>query len=159
MTPLRGTLPEPGKRIVRRRAPQSIDAPVMHRVHRKSEDRDGREDSEPSRGWVRWLPVLVGVGLACLAPQLQKWLDAWQPWGMRLVFPYVLLCGSHELGLNDEMTRMLPQLMLFLQFPLEGLLTRLTLRRGVSVAGALAQLIFIHALGAVVLTLIAIPAP
>jgi hypothetical protein len=159
MTPLPGTLPDPGKRTIRRRALQASDAPVMLRVHRKREDGDTGQDSEPSRGWVRWWPFAVGVGLACVAPQLRAWLGAWEPWGMRLVFPYVLLSGSHETGLSDEMTRMLPQLMLFLQCPLEGLLTRLTLRRGVSVAGALAQLVLIHALGAVVLTLIAMPTP
>ena len=159
MTPLPGTLPEPGKRTIRRHVHQPSDAPVMHRARSAREHRELEEGSEPSPGWVRWWPFAVGVALSCVAPQLRAWLGVWEPWGMRLVFPYVLLCGSHEMGLSDEMTRMLPQLMLFLQFPLEGLLTRLTLRRGVGVAGAMAQLVLIHGLGAVVLTLIAMPAP
>jgi len=73
---------------------------------------------------------------------------------MRLIFPYVLLPGQREVGLSEELTRTLPQLMLYLQFPLEGLLTRLTFRRGIGLAGALGQLIFLHAIGALVLFLV-----
>jgi hypothetical protein len=73
---------------------------------------------------------------------------------MRAVFPFVLVAGRQEIGMSEELTRTLPQLMLFLQFPLEGLLTKITLSRGVKVLGATGQLIFLHAVAALVLWLI-----
>jgi hypothetical protein len=78
----------------------------------------------------------------------------WEPWGMRLLFPYVLLAGKSEMGLSAELTRTLPQMMLWLQFPLEGLLTRLSLGRGVQITGALGQILFLRLVGALVLYLI-----
>jgi hypothetical protein len=78
----------------------------------------------------------------------------WDPWGMRFLFPYVLLPGQPELGLGDELTRTLPRLMLYLQFPIEGLLTKINLSRGVRLSGALSQLVFLHAIGALVLFLV-----
>jgi hypothetical protein len=108
----------------------------------------------PPCGWKAWWPVFAGVLLAFFAPPLRNLALQWEPWGMRLLFPYVLLAGRQEVGLSDELARTLPQLMLYLQFPLEGLLTRMTFSRGIGLAGALGQLLFLHAIGALVLFLI-----
>ena len=108
----------------------------------------------PPQGWTTWWPVAIGLVLAIIAPDLRKLALLWEPWGMRLLFPYSLLPGQHELGLSDELTRILPQLMLFLQFPLEGFLTKLTLSSGVKLMGAMRQILFLHLVGAIVLFLI-----
>jgi hypothetical protein len=151
-----GSMHDPGKRIVRR---HPRHASPTNASARQALQRDGDEKPKAPSGWVRWWPLAAGIAISCIAPQLRDLVSGWDPWGMRIVFPYVLLCGRRELGLSDEMTRMLPQIMLFLQFPLEGLLTRFTFSRGIRLPGALLQLLLIHGLGAVVLTLLALPAP
>jgi hypothetical protein len=113
----------------------------------------------PPEGLASWWPVAIGVALAFFAPDLSRFATAYDPWGMRLIFPYVLFCGRPELGLSDELARTLPQLMLYLQFPLEGLLTELTFRRGVGLPGAIGQLVFLHLAGALVLFLVSGAAP
>ncbi len=113
----------------------------------------GTRPSPPS-GWSLWWPVAAGLLLAVFAPGLREMALLWDPWGMRFLFPYVLLPGQPELGLGDELTRTLPRLMLYLQFPIEGLLTKINLSRGVRLSGALSQLVFLHAIGALVLFLV-----
>jgi hypothetical protein len=106
------------------------------------------------RSWIAWLPLAVGVALGIGSPLLRSLLSPLAPWGLRLVFPFVQLLGLHEIGMSDELTRTLPQLMLYLQFPLEGLLARNSLNRGLSVASALGQIIFLHLIGALALWLV-----
>jgi hypothetical protein len=113
------------------------------------------ERKPPLQGWVSWIPVAAGVALAFVAPQLRDFVAAYEPWGMRAVFPFVLVAGLHEIGLSDELSRTLPQLMLYLQFPLEGLLTRFTLRRGAAARAAFGQLIFLHTVCVIVLWIVA----
>jgi len=150
-------MPDPGRRTVRRHPRHASPSNASARQDLKHEKDE--KPNAPSGGWVRWWPLAAGIAISCVAPQLRDLVSRWDPWGMRLVFPYVLLCGRHELGLSDEMARMLPQVMLFLQFPLEGLLTRLTFSRGIRLPGAILQLVLIHVLGAVVLMLLALPTP
>jgi hypothetical protein len=135
-------------------APRIVTGPMMS----SKWDRRKRR-IPPPQGWAAWWPVAAGVALACLAPLLRALVEPYEPWGMRLLFPYVLIAGRHELGMSDELTRTLPQLMLYLQFPLEGLLTKLTLRQTLGVARAIPQLIFLHFVGSIVLFLLANPAP
>ncbi len=106
------------------------------------------------KGWLSWWPVAVGFALACLAPALRDLLGASNLWGMRAVFPLVLLTGLPETGFSDELKRTLPQAMLFAQFPLEGLLTKVTLDRGVSLTRAVKQLLFLHGMCMLVLWLV-----
>jgi len=113
-----------------------------------------RMKNHPLRGWSSWTPILIGLILAAFASDLRNLAMLWEPWGMRLLFPYVLLAGKSEMGLSAELTRTLPQMMLWLQFPLEGLLTRLSLGRGVQITGALGQILFLRLVGALVLYLI-----
>jgi hypothetical protein len=105
---------------------------------------------------VSWWPVAAGVVLGCLAPQLSSLMASYEPWGPRIVFPFVQFVGLHEIGMSAELTRTLPQLMLYLQFPLEGLLTKSNLSRGVKISTALGQLVFLHALCVFVLWLVAL---
>jgi len=105
--------------------------------------------------WVSWWPVAAGFLLGLFSPQLSSLAASYGPWGMRIVFPLVLLSGLHETGFSDELTRTLPQIMLFLQFPLEGLLTMLTLNRSGKLSGALGQLVFLHGVCVLVLWMVA----
>lgn len=113
-----------------------------------------KKHNPPPRGLASWWPVAAGVLLGCLAPWLRDLLLPYEPWGMRMVFPFVQLSGLHETGFSDELTRTIPQVMLFLQFPLEGLLTKFTLGRGMRLTGALGQLVFLHGVCVLVLWLV-----
>jgi len=150
MQEIPATLPDPKDRRMPA-SPRSVAGPTLRTLQELKKAR-----KPPPQGWVSWIPVAVGVALAAAAPQLRDLLAVYEPWGMRVVFPFVLVAGLHEIGLSDEMTRTLPQLMLYLQFPLEGLLTRLTLRRGVKARAAIGQLIFLHAVSAIVLWIVAL---
>ena len=107
-------------------------------------------------GWALWWPLAAGVALGFLSPQMMSVVDGWDPWGVRVVFPFVQFCSLSDIGLSAEMTRALPELMLFLQFPLEGLLTVSNLSRGVKLSAAITQLVFLHAVTALVLWIVAI---
>lgn len=104
-----------------------------------------------------WLPIMAGVALGCVAPRLKSMLVPLAPWIMRTVFPYVELSGRREFGISEELSRQLPQLMLYLQFPLEGLLTCGLLRRGGGKIKAFGQIIFLHAAGVLALWLLSQP--
>jgi len=115
-----------------------------------------RKQNPSPRGLTSWWPVFVGLALGAAGPQLRTLLEPYAPWGMRAVFPFVEFAGLREIGMSDELTRTLPQLLLFLQFPLEGLLTRGSLGRGCKLSTALGQLFFLHAVAALVLWIVAL---
>jgi hypothetical protein len=59
------------------------------------------------------------------------------------------------MGLSDELALMLPQAMLFAQFPLEGLAVKFMLGRGVKVSAAIGQMVSVHMVCTLVLWLVA----
>jgi hypothetical protein len=108
--------------------------------------------------WVRgslglW-PIGVGLLLGLVAPQLWGFLMRSHPWSMWLVFPFAVLARRPELDWNGELARILPTLMLYAQFPLEGLVARLILRRHVTVPSVTGQIVYFHFLGAVQLVMV-----
>ena len=115
-----------------------------------------KKRNPPPTGYLSWWPVAAGVVLGCLSPQLNSLLALYEPWGPRIVFPFVQFVGLHEIGMSAELTRTLPQLMLYLQFPLEGLLTKNSLSRGYKISSALGQLVFLHAVCVMVLWLVSL---
>jgi hypothetical protein len=131
-------------------APRTVDGATLPLKKKQVNKRE-----HPGANWVSRWPVAAGVLLGLFAPQLSSLAASYGPWGMRIVFPLVLLSGLHETGFSDELTRNLPQIMLFLQFPLEGLLTMMTLNRGGKLSGALAQLVFLHGVCVLVLWMVA----
>ena len=115
-----------------------------------------KKRNPPPTGYLSWWPVATGLLLGSLAPQLNSMLASYEPWGPRIVFPFVQFVGLHEIGMSAELTRTLPQLMLYLQFPLEGLLTKNSLNRGYKISSALGQLVFLHAVCVIVLWLVSL---
>jgi hypothetical protein len=115
-----------------------------------------KSGSASSKGWTSWLPLAVGIALGSVSPQLYALAAHWEPWGLRVLFPYVQLTGLHDIGLSDELTHMLPQLMLYLQFPLEGLLVACTIRRGVRLSAAVGPVPSLHFVGGLVLWIVAL---
>jgi len=106
--------------------------------------------------WTSWLPIAAGIAISSVAPQLFGLVGHWNPWGQRVLFPLVQLTGLHEIGMSDELTRTMPQLMLYLQFPLEGLLVASNLRRGQSLSRAFGPVPSLHFVCALVLWIVAL---
>jgi len=139
----------PTAELPRRRRTTTV-GPTM--PSRKSQ----RRLSNPQpKGWWSWWPVYAGLGLGFFAPQLRTLLEPYAPWGMRAAFPFVQFFGLREIGMSTELTRTLPQLMLYLQFPAEGLLMRGALARDFSPGTALTQIAFLHAIAVLVLWIVA----
>lgn len=119
------------------------------------------EEKKPAlaTNWVNWAPLAAGIVLGFLAPQLHALAAQWEPWGLRIVFPVMQVLGLREMGMSDELTRTLPQLMLYLQFPLEGLLVAVNLRRGMRFAAAFGPIPALHFVCGLVLWIVALGAP
>jgi len=99
-------------------------------------------------------PIAVGILLGLCAPIMSDVLTAVKPWGMWIVFPFVVLMGRPELHLGAQFQQIAPQAMLFLQFPLEGLMAKKFLRGKVTLGGVATQVLLYHFLGAVQLWLV-----
>jgi hypothetical protein len=115
-----------------------------------------KRGAPPPYSSVIW-PLLVGLALAVFAPKLMDTLGSLDPWIERAVFPYVLLAQRPEFGLKWEFSGYLPRVILFAQFPIEGLLTVFNLRRRFPMWVAIGQLIVIHLIGAFALFLLITP--
>jgi len=103
---------------------------------------------------ARLWPVAVGAGLACCAPQLRDLVSPYEPWGMWILFPFVAIAKRPEMQFGGEISRMMPQIMLYAQFPLEGLLARIFLRKRVTLPGVARLIFFVHFLAAAELCLV-----
>jgi hypothetical protein len=108
--------------------------------------------------WWSWClrlwPIAVGVAISIFAPEIHAWLVRSHPWGMWVVFPYALLAHRPEVAINAQLSRFLPTAALLLQFPIEGLLARMILRRRVTVSGVTGQILYFHYLAALQLILL-----
>jgi len=114
---------------------------------------DLEKDPPPKFIEICW-PLAGGLILGFLAPMIQSELIFAPRWLMWLVFPFVMLSGRRDLGLPEALTILLPTAILYLQFPLEGLLTYFSLTRHAPVAVALAPAFFIHAGGFFILLML-----
>jgi hypothetical protein len=103
-----------------------------------------------ARNW----PIAVGLLLGALSPLIRDMVADIRPWGMWLVFPFVVISGRPEVYLGGRIGQMLPAWMLYAQFPLEALLIRITLRHRVTISGVFWQLCLYHFLGAAELFLV-----
>lgn len=120
---------------------------------------DDEEEDLGAPGFLQYCwPAIFGVILAVIAPQIWDKVNAdYGTTGLRLVFPFVRLLGRPELGLGPQLTKNLPQLFLYLQFPLEGFLVSFFISRGAKYGRALVQVGFVHFIAAFVLWLLTKP--
>jgi hypothetical protein len=111
------------------------------------------KDPPPRFIEICW-PLAAGLILACVAPYLYDEL-LWAPhWVMWLVFPFVVLTGRRDIGLSGQLTTILPPVILYLQFPVEGVLAFLSLKRRAHAAVALAPAAFLHLAGWFILAML-----
>ena len=93
---------------------------------------------------IRLWPVAVGMLLACVAPDIRALLVPYRPWGMWIVFPFVALARRPELQFNSTLSGIIPIFMLYAQFPIEGLLARMALKKRVTLKGVARHVFFMH---------------
>jgi hypothetical protein len=80
---------------------------------------------ESLKSLIGFWPLGVGLVMACLAPLLSDILTPIKPWGMGLVFPFVVLSERPELHLSSYFAATVPQVMLYAQFPIEALIAKI----------------------------------
>lgn len=150
-----GTLPLPQHR--RKNNGISLVPPREKRVSVRIVEKKEEEQGEPSPGFLKtcW-PIIFGLMLAVVAPQIFfKVGDAWGVIGERLIFPFVILAGRPEFGFGGELTRNLPEMILYLTFPFFGLYASLNQRRRLRTT--IAQIVFVNLISAFVLWLLSRP--
>ena len=103
---------------------------------------------------ISFWPVFVGLFLSGYVSQWQSMASQLGVWGMRLAFPLTLLATHREIGIDSQMAAILPQIALYAQLPLEGLLMKITLDRGKGLLAAVVQLALVHLVATLVLWLI-----
>lgn len=110
------------------------------------------------KGWLRWIgnlwPIAAGVALGLLTPRLYELVVKFEPWGLWLVFPFAVLACRPELHAFAQLVRNFPMVVLYAQFPLEGLIARLALRRRVTPGGVAGQVFYLHYLAGLQLVMI-----
>lgn len=111
------------------------------------------QDPTPKFLDICW-PLAGGLILALVAPYLYDDLQLAPHWVMWVVFPFVVLTRRHDFGLSDQLTNTLPQIILLAQFPIDGILAYLSLRRRAPVSIALTPALGIHATGWFILTML-----
>jgi len=77
-------------------------------------------------------------------------------WAERFAFPLTLF-AAHR-GIDSHTASALPQAALYLQLPLDGLLTKLALDRSKRLKAAIMQLLLAHGIAAIVLGLVSFSA-
>lgn len=102
---------------------------------------------------VVW-PFVSGLVLGIFSLELWNVLADLNQWGSWLVFPFVVLAARPEFGFGPGLNHPLPQLILFVQFPVEGLLAMLNLRLKGRISYAFAPIVFAHLAGAFFLFLL-----
>jgi hypothetical protein len=88
--------------------------------------------------WPLWLGIMMGM----VAPQIQAFAQTFGDWGMTLAFPFVVLANRPEMQFGQILH--LPSIMLFAQFPLEGLVARFLLKRGALSVRVVVEVGLIH---------------
>lgn len=133
--------PDPHTAIDQTRARELAESMAILRERQKRE----RSQFRMNRIVKLW-PVGVGLALGVLSPVLQAVAELFGPWCRTLVFPFVVLAQRPEIQVGP-ITHLLPTFMLYAQFPIEGLLARIILKRRIHPLGVAGQVALFHFLG------------
>lgn len=80
-------------------------------------------------GWLPWWPLLLGILVTPFAVKAATVMALTGPDGLRVLYPWMLLPKLHLFGLGDPVADAISEGMMYLQFPLYGLLGVISLRR------------------------------
>jgi hypothetical protein len=96
--------------------------------------------------WYAWWPLLLGIVATPFAVKTAEILPLLGQAGLHrlcLLMPFALLAQQHQLGLSEQMGATVSQAMLYLQFPLYGILLMLVARFK-SLAAGILTIVLIH---------------
>ena len=128
-----------------------MDAAIA-RLHRRL---DSERKKLTRQYWARFWPVAAGIAVACVAPELRETLNLlFKPWGESLVFPFVVLLERPELHLHGTLAAALPHLMLYAEFPLEGLLAKSIIAGKVTPGAVFGRIACLHLLASTLLLMV-----
>lgn len=102
-------------------------------------------------------PLGVGLFLGLLAPEAFYLANRIGPWAGSLIFPFSLLVARPEFGYGPSVAKVLSAIALYLQFPLEGALAMLNLRRHIPLGQTVSRLAVLHIAAALLLWLLERP--
>jgi hypothetical protein len=78
--------------------------------------------------WLAWWPLVLGIVVTPLAVRAAGILALTGPTALRILYPFALLPVEHVFGLRESLADTASQAMMYLQFPLYGLLLMLLMR-------------------------------
>jgi hypothetical protein len=96
--------------------------------------------------WSEYWPVALGILASFFAPQLREFVEPYRPWGLWVSFPMVAISIRPEIYMGTKMASLMPMAMLYLQFPIEGLLAKIALKGNVTPYGVMVQVLYFHGL-------------
>lgn len=142
--------PPPLTRRQRKRAIAAWEAQRKRELEESLAVLDARRRAEKRqerrRRSVSYWPVWLGLLLGLLGPVILFVTESVGSWCTALVFPFVALAQRPEIQVG-RITHLLPTMMLYLQFPIEGLLACLVLKRRVPPLRVVWQVTLFHFLG------------
>ncbi len=96
-------------------------------------------------GWLAWWPVILGIAVTPFAVKAATLMALTGPDGLRLLYPWMLIPKLHLLGLSDSLGNGISQAMMYLQFPVYGIIAML-IHRSKGPVAAIWQVALIHLL-------------
>jgi hypothetical protein len=161
MNQIAATMPEAKYRTTKKRVQPvrsirtSEFAQELKAVQPAKQETKAKTESKKGRlGFTVVWPIAVGFFLTGFAPEWQAMANQVGVWAMRFAFPYALMATHREIGIDAQMATVLPQMALYAQLPLDGVLAAMMLYRSKSLKATVAQLLLVHAVCAFVLWLI-----
>jgi hypothetical protein len=96
--------------------------------------------------WLAWWPVALGIVVTPFTVRAAGILALTGPSALRMLYPFALIPAEHAFGLRESVADAVSQAMMWLQFPLYGLLLVL-LARWKRVGMAIAIVAALHLAG------------
>jgi len=81
-----------------------------------------------SVNWLAWWPVALGIVVTPFTVRAAGILALTGPSALRMLYPFALIPAEHAFGLRESVADAFSQAMMWLQFPLYGLLLVLLAR-------------------------------
>jgi len=114
-----------------------------------------KKAEEAKFSYVSFWPIAVGLFLSGFAPEWASIAAQAGIWVVRFTFPFALLAMHREIGIDNQMAMVLPQMAVYAQLPIDGALLMLSYWRSKSLLTSIFQVTAIHAVCAFVLWLVA----
>src|SRR5450631_3426496 len=81
-----------------------------------------------STNWLAWWPLALGILVTPFTVRAAGILALTGPAALRMLYPFALLPAEHVFGLRESLADVVSQAMMYLQFPLYGLILMLLMR-------------------------------